>query len=76
MFIAALIAIVIVYSLILDYMAIDHRCAGLDGIVGLGALATLAGIFTGGIGAIIVMYIGLIAAGGATAAASSSSCRN
>lgn len=75
-YISAIIAMIIVYSLIFDYLATDHRCSGLGGLIGLGALATLAGIFTAGFGAVIVMYIGLLAAGGAMAAANSSSCRN
>jgi len=75
-FIALAIAIIIVISLVLDYLALNHKCTGLGGLIALGVLALLVGAFTGGVGAIVVMYIGLLAAGGATAAANSSVCKN
>lgn len=74
--ISAVIAIIIAISLILDYLAINHRCTGLGYLIGLSVLATLAGVFSGGILAVVIMYTGLIAGGGAMSAANSSICKN
>jgi hypothetical protein len=74
-FIAAIIAILLAIELLLDYLALDQRCAGLGLLIALALLATIFGIFTGGVGAIIVMYIALLAGEGATTAAASGPCR-
>ncbi|QKT03858.1 hypothetical protein HUS23_08505 [Ectothiorhodospiraceae bacterium 2226] len=75
-FLAAAIAMIIAVNLILEYLTVDHNCSGLDYLIGLAVLAAFAGIFASGIGAIIVMYVGLIAGGAALATAKSSVCAN
>lgn len=74
--IAAAIAILLVVNLLINYLSIDHRCSGLGGLIGLALLAAFVGVFAGGVLAIVIMYGGLLAAGGATTAANSSICRS
>jgi len=73
--IAAAIALIIAIDLVLNYLALSHKCEGLGYIIGLAVLAALAGIFTAGIGSILVMYTGLLAGEGAMAVARSKACQ-
>ena len=45
-------------------------------MVALSVLATITGIFSAGFGAIYIMYIGLLAGGGAVAGTNSAVCQN
>lgn len=75
LFFAAAVAIILTLSFVLDYMAIEHRCSGLGGLVALAVGAAIVGLVASGFGAIFLMYLGLLAGAGASTAASSSSCQ-
>lgn len=75
-FIAAAIALILIVSFVLEYRAINHRCDGLGGILGLAVIAGLVGIFASPLMAVVWLYVGVVAAGASTTAAGSSACRN
>ncbi|MEY8200357.1 MAG: hypothetical protein RPS47_14045, partial [Colwellia sp.] len=74
--IAAVIATVLIIELIFDYNAISHRCQDLSALIALSVIMALAGIFVGPLMAVVLMYTGLFASGGAIAVAKSSTCKN
>lgn len=74
--ISAIIAILLIADLVLDYSAINHRCSGLGDVIGLSVLASVAGLFFPLLFAIVLLYTSLIAAGASITVANSSSCRS
>lgn len=76
LFISAIIATILIVNLILTYNAISHRCDGLQGLIALGVIAAVLGVFVRPLIAIVLMYTGLLASNAAVAVANSAACRN
>ncbi|WP_046006282.1 transglutaminase-like domain-containing protein [Pseudoalteromonas rubra] len=75
-YVAAIITVLLLVDLLLDYRAIDHRCAGLGGLIMLAVGVSIAGIFAAPLMGIVLMYTGLLAGNAPLTVANSSICRN
>lgn len=75
-YVAAIITMLLIVDMLLDYRAIDHRCAGLGGLIMLAVGVSIAGIFAAPLMGIILLYTGLLAGNAPLAVANSAACRN
>lgn len=76
-FFAVLIAVILLADLILDYMAIDHHCDGLGGLIIGSVIITIAGLaLAGPVGAIIGFIIIFVMTELAISIAQSPLCKN